>query len=110
RSLGAAVGADAAGPGEFLDEGLGDQDFAGEAVEDVEEAVAIALQEELAGLAAEVGVDKDGRFGGIPIVEVVRGELVIPLELAGGGVERDDGGGVEVVAFAFVAVVVGAGV
>ena len=42
--------------------------------------------------------------------DVVRRELVVPLQLASVRVERDDGGSEEVVAFAVGTVVVGAGI
>jgi hypothetical protein len=43
-------------------------------------------------------------------VNVVRGELEIPFELAGLGVERENGIGVEIVADAFAAIEIGAGI
>src|SRR5262249_50778140 len=46
----------------------------------------------------------------IPVEFVVRRELVMPFELAGVGIDRDDGGAVEIVSNAVVAVVVGTGV
>src|SRR5271165_2778638 len=57
-------------PIQFLEEWLGQQQLARGAVEDVKETVAVGLQQELAGLR-------------IPIMHVVRRELVIPLQLAG---------------------------
>ena len=53
QQIGTAVRADAAGPGQLLDEWLGHQHLPREPVQHVEESVAIALQHELARLAAE---------------------------------------------------------
>src|SRR5262249_20099034 len=57
-----------------------------------------------------VGVDQHRRFGGVPIPKIVRSELVIPAELSGLGVERQDAVGVQVVAQPVVAVVFGGGI
>ena len=90
-----------------LDERLGQQELAGQPIEHVEEAVAIAVEQQLARLAAERGVDEHRRLGRVPVVQVVRRELEVPLQLAGVRIEREDRVRVEVVALALVAVVVG---
>ena len=46
-------------------------------------------------------------LGRVPVVDVVRRELVMPAQPARVGFERDERRGVEIVAFARVAVVVG---
>src|SRR6202012_1934755 len=46
-------------------------------------------------------VEEHGRRGGVEVTDVVMDLLVVPLVFAGFGVEGDDRGGEEVVAFAF---------
>ena len=89
---------------------FGEEKFSVGAIEDVEEAVAIGVKEKFARLAVEIGVQEDGDFGGVPIVEIERSELEIPLEFAGVRVEGDDGIGIEICARAFGAVVGGSGI
>src|SRR4029450_5294352 len=50
---------------------------------------------------------KDRHMIGIPVVQGVRRELVMPSELPGVGVDRDDRGGVEIVTLAVVAEIAG---
>src|SRR4026207_926453 len=47
-----------------------------------------------------------GRLRRVPVVHIVRGELVVPAELAGVSIERDERSGVQVVAQAALAVIV----
>src|SRR6266851_7670260 len=70
------------------------EQFAVGAIDDVKEAVAIGLRDEM--LAA--GVDHDGHLRSVPIVFVVFGVLKIPVQLAGIGVERKQRVAVEIVA------------
>ncbi len=77
------------------------------AIEHVEEAVAIGVEEKFARFTVEIDVEKDGDFGGVPIVEIEWSELEIPLEFAGVRIEGEDGIGIEIVAFAAGAVVGG---
>ncbi len=107
---GTSVGGDARGPIDAVEEGLGEEELAGGPVEDVEEAVAIGMEQEFRGLALVSGVDQDVGFGGVAVFQVVRGELVVPLEGAGLGIEREDAVGVEVVAGAVAVVGVGPGI
>src|SRR4030095_7780645 len=51
---------------------------------------------------------EERRLRGVPVVEVVRRELVVPFQRASVGIQRQDRVRVEVVAFPLVAVVVGA--
>ena len=90
--------------------GLAEQEPAVRAVEHVEEAVAVALHEQLARLAPELLVDEQQRLLRVPVVGVVGGELEVPHELAGLGPEGEDRVGPQVVAGPPVAVHVGAGV
>ena len=105
-----AVLSDPARPGQLLDEGFGQQELARQPVEDIEEAVAIAVEQELARPAAKLDVDEHRRLGRVPVVQVVRRELEMPLQFARVRVEREDGIRVQVVALPLVAVVVGTGI
>ena len=73
----------------------------------LEETIATGLCQQLARLTVELGIHQHGCLRGIPIVQIVRGELEIPAQLAGSCLQRHHGTGVEVVALALVAVVVG---
>ena len=97
-TTGVPSAADARGPIDAAEEGLGEEQLAVGPVEDVEEAVAIGMEQKFGRLAVVSGVDQDVGFGGVAIVQVVRRELVVPLEVAGLGIEREDAVGVEVVA------------
>ena len=100
-----SIGADTARPGHMVQELFGQQQLAVGAVEDVEEAVAIGVQHQFARLALPGRVHQHGGLGGIPIPQIVRGELVMPLELAGFAVERQDAVGIQIIAGARIAVV-----
>ena len=80
------------------------------AIEDVVEAVAVREEQELARSAAEVGVDEDGDFRGVDIVDVVRRELKMPAQRAGVDVHGNQRIGVQVVALANVADEIGPGI
>ena len=95
--------ADLLGPGR-LDERPRTQQLAVGAVEGVEEAVAVGEEQRLPRHAVDGHVGQHRHLRRVPVVHVVRRELVVPLEHAGVGVERDDRVGVEVVALAVVAV------
>ena len=56
------------------------------------------------------GIDQDIGLGGIAILQVVRRELVVPFEIAGFGVERENAIGVEVVAGTVAVVAIGPGI
>ena len=73
-----------------MDEWGAGEEVSGEAIEDVEESVAIGLEQEFARLAVEVGIDQHGGLGGVPVIGVVRGHLVIPEELSRFGIEGED--------------------
>ena len=51
-------------------------------IEDVEEAIAVREEQELARSAAEVRIDQDGDLRGVDIVHVVRRELKMPRQRA----------------------------
>src|ERR1019366_6193922 len=72
----------------------------------VEGSVAVPLEHELARLAMELRIHQHRCFGGVPVVEVVRRELVVPFQLPRGGVERQHGRGVQIVSLTLVTVVV----
>ena len=78
-----------------------------DAIEHVEETVAVRVQQKLAGLPVPVRIDEHGRLLRIPVPEVVRRELEVPLEPSSRGLQREDRVGVEIVALPLAAVVVG---
>src|SRR5258708_559398 len=71
---------------------VGRDQLAGSAIEDVKKSVAIGLRDEM--LAASF--DHDWNLRGVPVVLVVLGELKIPVELAGVGIERQQRIAVEI--------------
>jgi hypothetical protein len=106
------LGSDLAG-----DDGAGDgpllhavDRFAGEAVEDEEQAHFGDLRDGRDGLAVAADVEQGGRRSEIVVPDVVMNELLVPELFAGAGVEGNEGVAVEVVAGAVGAVeVVGGG-
>ena len=105
-----SVGTDSAGPRQVLDELSGQQQLPIRAIEDVEEPVAVGLHDQLAALAFPAGVDHHRRLCRVPVPEIVRGELVVPLQLAAGRIEREEAVRIQVVADALIAVVVRSGI
>ena len=89
-----------------LDERLGDDQLSGDAIDRVEEPVPVREHHHLAVLAVDRQLAQDRHLRRVPVVHVVRRELVVPLQLAGVGIERHDRGGEQVVAFAIGAVVI----
>ncbi len=69
-------------------------ELAAGAIDYVEVSVAVGLGDQL----LFIGIDQDWDLGRVPIMLVVLGELEVPVQLAGVGVEREQGIGVEVVA------------
>src|SRR5262249_59049699 len=100
-----AVRADLTRPRQLFDERPGLEERARDAIEHVEEAVAIRLQQELARPPLPLHVDEDGLLLRIPVPEIVRSELEVPLECSGRRLERENRVGVEVVSLSLVAVV-----
>jgi len=64
------------------------RDLAVRAIEHVKKTVPVGLNESLHGLAIHRQVQRDWVLHGIPIVHIVRRELVVPSEFARVGVER----------------------
>ena len=83
-----AVGTDLLGPVRSVDEWLGDQQFSRFAVQRVEKPVPVRDHDHFSRLAADRQVRLHRHMSGVPIVDVVRGELVMPPQLAGVCVER----------------------
>ena len=96
----AAIGANSTRPRQPPHEFLREQQLAVGAIEDVEEAVPVRMQKELARLPAIGRVDEDIRLLRIPIANIVRRELVVPLEFSRGGIQREDTVGEQIVAAA----------
>ena len=59
-------------------------------IERVVETVAIREHDDLARLAGNRQIGEHGHFGRVPVVQVVRRELIVPFELSGVRVEGDD--------------------
>src|SRR5260221_9503048 len=94
----AAGRVNAGGPVQFFDERRGAQEFAVGSVEQIEKTTAIRLNQKMTDGSVFVGIHEDGSFRGVVIVDIMRGELKIPLELAGVGVQSQDTSSVEVIA------------
>src|SRR5262249_13073529 len=89
---------DARGPGHALDVLSCFEELAVEPIEDVLEAVATGMRQDLAVLAVHLGVDDDVAASLVVVTVIVRRVLVVPPDLAVCGVERDRTRGVEIVA------------
>ena len=68
------------------------------------------MQHQLAPLTLPVGVDEHRRLRRVPIPEIVRRELVVPLQPPRRAIQREDRIGIQVVSPAVIAVVLLAGV
>src|SRR5262249_40410409 len=88
------------------DETLRQQEFAAVSVQQIVEAVTSRPRHQAALLASEWAIKQHRNLRGVPIMRVVGRELVIPLELAGIGIEGEHGARVEVVTGAEIPVVV----
>src|SRR5262249_33685721 len=78
----------------------GDQ-FSVCAIDDVEVAITVGLGDQVLA----VRVDEDGDLRSVPVVLVVLRELEVPVELAGVGIQREQGVGVEIVSGATLAAI-----
>src|SRR5690242_8279861 len=74
------------GPGLFHDR-LRRQKLSVGSVQKIVKAVSVRPCEPLSHLPAERCIEKDGDLRRIPVVQIVRRELVMPLELSGVGIE-----------------------
>src|SRR5206468_7586403 len=96
----AAVRTNPTRPRQRPNEPLREQQLSVGAIEDVEKAVPVRMQQELSLLPTKPTGDEDIWLGRIPIVNIVRRELVVPLQCAGGRIEREDTVGEQIVAAA----------
>ena len=87
--------------------GLAQQEFAGDAIEHVHQAIAVGPQHHLARLALPGDVGQHRHLRRVVVQLVMRRELVVPFQLACIGIERDHAVAVEVVAQARAAIPVG---
>ena len=87
-------------PKSVCNERLAEQKLAIRPVQNIEEAVPIRLQQQLASPTLKRGVHQHQRLSRVPVVKVVRGELEMPAQLSGLRIERDDAIRVEIVASA----------
>jgi hypothetical protein len=74
------------------------QELAADAIEAVVETVAARMGEDFARAAVERCIDDDVRAGLVIVHRVVGRVLVIPDDLAGGGVDGERAVGIEIVA------------
>ena len=95
-----AICANSTRPRQPSNEFLGEQQFAVRAIEDVEKTVPVRMQEQLSLLPAIRGVDEDIGLIRIPIANIVRRELVVPLQFSCGRIEREHTVGEQIVAAA----------
>src|SRR6516162_8608166 len=68
------------------------------AIQDVEESVAIGFEQEALQLSVPSHVRQNGRFGGVVIEQIVRGELEMPFKPARVRLERQDAVRVKIIA------------
>src|SRR6185437_10577303 len=102
-------GGDGLGPG-YVAEGLSTEKFAVAAVQHIQKAIAIGLYQQLARLALPGRIDQNRNLRGIVVVQIMRGELEVPHQLAVVWIERQHGVAVEVVTIAFTAVTARSGI
>src|SRR5207244_13111815 len=84
----------------LLDECLAQEELTGVAVKHVEETVAARPRYDLARLTLPFDFAQHRDLHRIPVILVIRSELVIPFQLAGIGIEGEDTIGIEIVAAA----------
>ena len=97
QKLRAAVGTNSTGPG-YFNEVLRQQELAVGAVENIEEPIPIRMQHELSIAAPVQRVHQDGRRCGVPDMNIMRGKLIMPLQLSAVRIQRQDTFGEKVVA------------
>src|SRR5882724_6463475 len=110
RADGLALSVNAFSPSQFVDKRSGGEELAAFSIQNVEKSVTVCLHQEFSGLPLIGGVDQDGRFGGIVIVEIMGSELEIPFQLAVIGIEGENAVGVEVVTWPNAAIEIRAGI
>src|SRR4029077_1655263 len=104
-----ATGIEAARPIDLY-EGLAGEKLPRPAIQNIEEAVAIAPEHQLARAAVPIRVGQDRYLHRVIVVGVVRRELEVPLHLARVSVQREYGIRVEIVAEALNGVKIRAGI
>ena len=84
-------------PIQFLHERRRRQQLPVGPVQHIEKAVAIGLNQQLARRALPVDIHQHRRLRGIPIENIVRGELVMPLQLPGRRIQCQNRAGIQVI-------------
>ena len=100
---GPAFGCQASRPGHLPGIGMPKQKLAVGAVQNIEKAVAVSLNHQLARLPFPNSIDERWRSHGVIVMHIVRGELEMPLQLARRWIKRNHRVGVKIVALAIVA-------
>ena len=88
---------DALGPG-HLDVGIGGNELPGRALDDIEDAAAIGLDDHLLGRTVDRDVGQHQRVDAVIVERVVRRGLIVPGPFAGLGMEGDHRVGEQIVA------------
>src|SRR5262245_12138128 len=83
-----AIGVDLLRPGDLRVRPSEQESTVG-AIEDIEKAVAVRDCHQLPRRSGDRLVDQYGRVRGVPVVYVMRGELEVPFQPAGVGIECD---------------------
>ena len=104
QKLRAAVGTDTTRPRQLLHERTAQEHLPVRAIEHVEEAVAIGLQQQFARRSLERGINQQQRLLRIPVPQIVRRELKVPAKLARLRVERDNRVRIQVVSLTAAAI------
>src|SRR5262249_24032518 len=99
-----AIRADSARPIHLPHKRLAEQKLAGSSIEHIQKAVAIRLQQQLSRAPAIGRIGEHEWLRSIPIVQVMRSELIIPAQLSGLRLERQNAVRIEVGPFALIAV------
>ena len=107
QKLRAAVGIDTARPRQLLHERTAQEHLSVRAIEHVEEAVAVGLQQQFARRALERRVYQQQRLLRIPVPQIMRRELKVPAKLARLRVERDNRVRIQIVSLTSAAIGVG---
>src|SRR5579864_841066 len=85
-------------PGQPLQERSGSKKLTVRSVENIKETVAVGLEKQMTHGSVLFLIHQYRRFVGVVVIQVMRCELEIPLQLPGVGIDRKDACGVEVVA------------
>src|SRR5258708_23869629 len=98
------------GPVELLHKWRCCEKFAGDTIENVEKSVAVGLHQKVSGFAALFDIDEHWGFVGVKVIQVVRRELEIPLQLSCVRIQGQEASCIKVVAGAGISHKIGSGI